>query len=418
MVDVCGHLKLRREVSNMGALDGLVVLDLSRLLAGPFCTQLLSDLGATVWKIESPWGDDTRRWGPPFVQGESAYYLSANRGKKSVVINLKDSRGQELIRELAARADIFIENFKAGDLVRYGLDYERLRNLNPRLIYSSITGYGQTGPRASEPGYDAAMQGMTGIMSVTGAPDGSPMKVGVAWIDMLTGLMSAIGILSALHEREQSNQGQHIDLSLFDVGLMSMVNLAQSYLASGVAPERMGTAHPQVAPYQVFETNDSNFMLAVGNDEQYRRMTEAIEHRELWEDERFQTNAGRVERREELAAKLAEIFKGKSKKELLETFERAGVPVSPINNLAEALHDPQAQARHSLWEVAHPALGNITLMANPLQHMSRTPAEAQSHPPLLGEHTSEVLTEVLNISPSELNALEESKVVVCGTKVG
>ncbi len=401
----------------MGALDGLVVLDLSRILAGPFCTQILSDLGATVWKIESPWGDDTRRWGPPFVQGESAYYLSANRGKKSVVINLKDARGQELIRELASRADIFIENFKAGDLVRYGLDYERLRDLNPRLVYSSITGFGQTGPRASEPGYDAAMQGMTGIMSVTGTPDGPPVKVGVAWIDMLTGLMSTIGILSALREREQSNQGQHIDLSLFDVGLMSMVNLAQSFLASGVAPEAMGTAHPQVAPYQVFETNDSNFMLAVGNDEQYRRMTEAIEHRELWEDERFQTNAGRVERRDELAAKLAEVFKGKSKKELLEAFEQAGVPVSPINNLAEAIQDPQAQARQSLWEVAHPTLGNIPLMANPLQHMSRTPAEAQGHPPLLGEHTSEVLMEVLNISPSEVWALEESKVVVCGTGI-
>lgn len=289
----------------MGALDGLVVLDLSRILAGPYATQMLADLGAEVWKVESPWGDDTRRWGPPFREGESAYFLSTNRGKKSLAINLKDPRGQRLVRRLAEQADVLVENFKVGDLARYGLDYPSLAEVNPRLVYASITGFGQTGPRAAEPGYDAALQGMTGIMSVTGEPDGPPTKVGVAWIDVLTGLTAAVGILAALRERDVSGRGQHLDLALFDVGVAAMVNQAQAYLMTGVAPTRMGNAHPQIVPYQAFAARDKWFILAVGNDAQYRRLTEALERPDLWEDARYQTNAGRVEHRSELVAELA-----------------------------------------------------------------------------------------------------------------
>ena len=240
---------IKRKWGNMTALKDIKVLDLSRILAGPFGTQILADLGAEVWKVESPWGDDTRSWGPPFVGDESAYYLSANRGKKSIIVNLREERGQKIIKDLTKKADIFVENFKVGNLARFGLDYSSLSEINPGLIYASVTGFGQTGPRAQEPGYDAALQGMTGIMSVTGEPDGGPTKVGAAWIDILTGLTSVIGILSALHEKNISGKGQHIDVSLFDVGIACMANIAQSFLATGVSPGRIGNAHPQVAPY-------------------------------------------------------------------------------------------------------------------------------------------------------------------------
>ncbi|MCH7626878.1 MAG: CoA transferase, partial [Chloroflexi bacterium] len=341
----------------MGALDGITVLDLSRVLAGPFCTQTLSDLGATVWKIESPWGDDTRRWGPPFTDGESAYFLSTNRGKKSVIANLRDERGRRIVQRLAEKADVLVENFKVGDLARYGLEYETLSATNPRLIYASITGYGQTGPRAPEPGYDAALQGLTGIMSVTGEADGPPMRVGVAWIDLLTGMTATVGILAALNERHTSGQGQYIDVSLFDVGLASMVNIAQAYLATGVSPMRMGTAHPQIVPYQSFEASDGPFFLAVGNDDQYRRLVEAIGHDELWQDARYRTNEGRVGHRDELIPELTVIFSGGTREKWLGIAESAGVPSSPINTGGEGLTDPHAIARAAVWTVPHPKLG-------------------------------------------------------------
>ena len=398
----------------MGALDGLIVLDLSRILAGPYATQMLADLGAEVWKVESPWGDDTRRWGPPFQEGESAYFLSTNRGKKSLAVNLKDPRGQRIVRRLAERADVLVENFKAGDLARYGLDYPSLAEVNPRLVYASITGFGQTGPRAAEPGYDAALQGMTGIMSVTGDPDGPPMKVGVAWIDVLTGLTAAVGILAALREREISGRGQHLDLALFDVGVAAMVNQAQAYLMTGLAPKRMGNAHPQIVPYQAFEASDKWFILAVGNDTQYRRLVEAIGRPDLWEDARFRTNAGRVEHRSELVAELARVFKTRSRAEWLELLRGAGVPVTPVNDVGEALADPQAEARGLLWEVAHPKLGSTPLLASPLQHMDRTPARPAGPPPLLGQHTREVLTGALGMDEDEVRALAEEGVLVLG----
>ena len=395
----------------MGPLDNIVVLDLSRILAGPFSTQILSDLGATVWKVESPWGDDTRKWGPPFIEGESAYYLSANRGKKSMIVNLRDERGQAIIKQMAQKADILVENFKVGDLARRGLDYDSVSKINPRLIYASVTGFGQTGPRAPEPGYDAALQGMTGVMSVTGETDGPPSKVGVAWIDILTGLTATIGILSALYDRENSGLGQHVDVSLFDVGIVSMANLAQSYLTDNVVPGRIGTAHPQVAPYQSFEATDGHFMIAVGNDDQFRRFCDVLGLTTLPDDARYKDNAARIANREELAGKIAEVFKTNTRDHWIEAIAGVGVTVTPVNTLGDVFKDPQAKARKSLWEVDHPTIGNLPLLASALQHLSRTPASPQGPPPLLGEHTNQVLSEDLGISEEEIAKLKEDGVI-------
>ena len=395
----------------MGPLDNIVVLDLSRILAGPFSTQILSDLGATVWKIESPWGDDTRKWGPPFIEGESAYYLSANRGKKSMIVNLRDERGQAIIKQMAQKADILVENFKVGDLARRGLDYDSVSKINPRLIYASVTGFGQTGPRAPEPGYDAALQGMTGVMSVTGETDGPPSKVGVAWIDILTGLTATIGILSALYDRENSGLGQHVDVSLFDVGIVSMANLAQSYLTDNVVPGRIGTAHPQVAPYQSFEATDGHFMIAVGNDDQFRRFCDVLDLTTLPDDARYKDNAARIANREELAGKIAEVFKTNTRDHWIEAIAGVGVTVTPVNTLGDVFKDPQAKARKSLWEVDHPTIGKLPLLASALQHLSRTPASPQGPPPLLGEHTNQVLSEYLGISEEEIEKLKEDGVI-------
>ena len=395
----------------MGALSDVTVLDMSRIMAGPFGTQILADLGATVWKIESPWGDDTRGWGPPFVGGESAYYLSANRGKKSLIVNLRDPRGQEIIRSLAQKADILVENFRVGNLKRYGLDYESISAINPGVVYASVTGFGQTGPRAAEPGYDAALQGMTGVMSVTGEADGRPTKVGVAWVDILTGLTTTIGILAALHERKLSGRGQHVDVSLFDVGIACMANLAQSYLATGEAPGRMGNAHPQVVPYQDFQASDGSFMIAANNDDQFRRLCDAVGLPGLADDERFETNAARVVNRETLAGLLNEKIGDNARDFWMDTLQEAGITVTSINSVADVLADPQAEARKSVWEVEHPALGNIQLMGSALQHLSRTPASPQGHPPLLGEHTEEVLSEALGMSDSDIGDLIDDQVV-------
>lgn len=396
------------------ALSGIKVLDLSRVLAGPFCTQMLSDLGAEVWKIESPRGDDTRHWGPPFKDGESAYFLSANRGKKSVVVNLKDPDGAALVRRLASQADVLVENFKRGDLARYGLDFATLNPRNPGLVYASITGFGQQGPRADQPGYDVVVEALTGIMSVTGEPDGPPNKVGVAWIDILTGLTACIGILAALHERRSSGVGQYIDLGLYDVGFMAMVNQAQRFLMTGQAPQRMGNAHPQIVPYQTFEASDGWFMLAVGNDGQYERLTQAIGHPELWQDERLRTNAGRVQARGEVVGRLADIFRGESRAYWVERLGPAGVPVAPVQDMGEAFADPHSQARQLLWHQQHTKLGDVELVANALQHMSRTPAAPGAAPPLLGEHTRSVLRDALDMDAAALAELCQRGVIACG----
>ena len=395
----------------MGALSDIKILDLSRILAGPFGTQILSDLGAEVWKVESPWGDDTRGWGPPFIGEESAYYLSANRGKKSIIVNLRDPKGQEIIRSLALKADVFVENFKVGNMKRFGLDYESLSEVNQGLIYASVTGFGQTGPRASEPGYDAALQGMTGVMSITGEPDGRPTKVGVAWIDILTGMTSIIGILAALHEKKLSGKGQYIDVSLFDVGIASLANIAQSYLATGTAPGRIGNAHPQVAPYQDFTASDGEFMTAANNDDQFRRLCEATKSPELSNDPRFSDNAKRVENRTELANILNSKLSSKPISHWMTVLQEAGLTVTPINTIEDVLKDPQAQARNSIWKVQHSSLGEIDLLGSALQHLSRTPATPQGHPPLLGEHTYEILEAVLGMSKEEIKKLSESEVI-------
>ena len=395
----------------MGALSDIKILDLSRILAGPFGTQILSDLGAEVWKVESPWGDDTRGWGPPFIGEESAYYLSANRGKKSIIVNLRDPKGQDIIRSLALKADVFVENFKVGNMKRFGLDYESLSKVNQGLIYASVTGFGQTGPRASEPGYDAALQGMTGVMSITGEPDGRPTKVGVAWIDILTGMTSTIGILAALHEKKLSGKGQHIDVSLFDVGIASLANIAQSYLATGIAPGRIGNAHPQVAPYQDFTASDGEFMTAANNDDQFRRLCEATDNPELSDDPRFSDNAKRVENRIELAKMLNSKLSSKPISHWMTVLQEAGLTVTPINTIEDVLKDPQAEARNSIWKVQHSSLGEIDLLGSALQHLSRTPAEPQGHPPLLGEHTYEILETVLGMSKDEIKGLSESEII-------
>lgn len=395
----------------MQALDGLKVLDLSRVLAGPLCTQMLADLGAEVWKIESPRGDDTRHWGPPFEAGESAYFLSVNRGKQSVVVDLKDPRGATLVRQLAAQADVLVENFKRGDLARYGLDYASLAADNPRLVYASITGFGQHGPRADEPGYDVVAEALTGIMSVTGEPDGPPSKVGVAWIDVMTGLTATIGILAALNARQASGRGQHIDLGLFDVGLMAMVNQAQSFLMTGTPPRRHGNAHPQIVPYQTFRASDGWLMLAVGNDAQFQRLVSAIGQPALGEDARFRTNAGRVAAREALVAKLAAVFIDQPRAVWIATLTAASVPAAPVHDLAEACADPQAAARDAVWTMPHPLLGALKQMANPLQHMSDTPARATAPPPTLGQHTEHVLASALALDPAALAALRQAGVI-------
>jgi len=409
----------------MGTLSDIKVLDLSRILAGPFCTQMLADLGATVWKIEPPKGDDTRSWGPPFIEpdeyadwkvgpeGESAYYLSCNRGKKSLAVNLKDPKGQKVVQALAERADVLVENYKTGDLARYGLDYATLSKRNPSLIYLSITGYGHSGPRSSEPGYDVAIQGLMGIMSVTGEPQGQPMRVPVAWVDLMTGMSGAVAVLAALNERQQSGKGQEIDLALFDVGLSAMVNLGQSYLVTQKLPERLGNAHPQIVPYGAFQAQDGWFMLTIGNDEQYRRTCEAIGHPELWQDPHFQANASRVKLRDELIPRLEAIFKTRPKHEWVEKLKAAGVPVNPVNNLAEAFADPQTQARGMIQSVEHPTLGQIPLIGSPLSHLSRTPVTAGGHPPLLGEHSRSVLSDELGLLEAELDALQADKVIFC-----
>ena len=396
-----------------GALEGLRVVDFSRVLAGPWATQILADLGADVIKVERPeQGDETRQWGPPFVGGESAYFLAANRGKRSLTLNLKAPEGQELARRLVQRADVLVENFKPGDLARYGLDWESVRELNPRLIYCSITGFGSHGPRAHEAGYDFAIQAMSGIMAVTGEPEGEPMKVGVAWVDILTGLYAAVGILAALQERQRSGRGQRIDLSLFDVAVAAMANVGQAWLVTGKSPARLGNAHPQIVPYQLFQAADGYVVVAVGNDQQFRRLCQALggEAAALADDPRFATNQERVRNRAALVQRLQALIATRPVTYWVQTLHAHGVPVAPVRHVGEALADPQASARRLLWQVIHPTAGPLRLLASPLQHMDGTPAVPRGAPPRLGEHTDTILAE-LGLEPDAIRRLREAGVV-------
>ncbi len=369
----------------MGALTGIRVLDLSRVLAGPWATQMLADLGADVVKVEAEWGDDTRKWGPPFIDGDAAYFHSCNRGKRSMILDLKSEEGLQCLHRLIDRADVVVENFRAGTLEKLGVNSDAFEG----KILCRISGYGQTGPRSSEPGYDIALQAMTGIMSVTGAAEGEPAKVGVAWIDVLTGMTAGNGILAALFHRERTGQGQTIDLSLFDVALMAMVNQAQNWIASGLDPTRMGHAHPNIVPYQAFRAKDDWFILACGNDTQFASVCLVTGAQSLQRPE-LSENAGRLSAREEIIQTLSDIIRHHPVAHWIAEFNRHGVPCTPILSISEAFGDAQAIAREALWDI-----GGHDSVANALRFMSKTPAQPSSPPPKLGEHTMEVIEDWL-----------------------
>ncbi|MFA5594698.1 MAG: CoA transferase [Trueperaceae bacterium] len=397
-------------------LEGLLVLDLSRVLAGPYCTQLLADLGARVIKVESPAGDDTRRWGPPYPAGESGYYLSVNRGKESVVVDLKTPRGSELVRALARKADVIVENFKVGDLQRYGLDYASVAATNPRAVYVSITGYGQTGPRAHEAGYDGAMQAFSGLMAMLGEPGRAPVKLSVAWIDVLTGVHAAVGALAALRRRERVGEGAHLDVSLFDVALASQVNQAQNTLITGRAPSKLGSAHPNIVPYQAFETADGAVVLAVGNDRQYASLCQVLGRPE-WAEGEYATNDGRVADRARLVPMLQERLLEITTSDLLAACNDAKVPATKVMGLNEALAEPQAVARGMVVSGQHPLIGELQMVASPLwkahgpngQPLELEPEAGNAPvPPLLGEDTAAVLARELGLSEAEVADLAAS----------
>lgn len=406
----------------MGALSHLRVLDLSRVLAGPWAGQILADLGAEVIKVERPGnGDDTRAWGPPFLKdaygestGEAAYYLSANRNKQSVTIDFTKPQGQQLVRELAAKSDILIENFKVGGLEAYGLDYASLKVLNPDLIYCSITGFGQTGPYAKRAGYDFMVQGLGGLMSLTGRPEGEegagPVKVGVALTDILTGLYSTVAILAALAHRQHDGGGQHIDMALLDVQVACLANQAMNYLTTGVAPQRLGNAHPNIVPYQDFPTADGDFILTVGNDSQFRKFAEVAGRPEWVDDPRFATNKLRVANRSELVPLIRQATVFKTTAQWVAQLEAVGVPCGPINDLAQVFADPQVQARGLAMQLPHALAGLVPQVASPIR-LSKTPVEYRNAPPLLGEHTQQVLEQVLGLKAATVEALRRSGVV-------
>ncbi len=389
----------------MGALSHLKILDLSRVLAGPWASQILADLGAEVIKIERPEaGDDTRSWGPPFMSdqageptAESAYFLSTNRGKKSVCVDIKSPEGQATLKALAANCDVLIENFKVGDTARYGLGYEDLAAANPALVYCSITGFGQTGPLRERPGYDFMIQAMAGLMSITGQPEGTegagPQKVGVAVSDIMTGLYATIGILAALAERDRSGLGQHVDMALFDVTVATLANQASNYLVGGINPTRFGNAHPNVVPYQSFVVKDGHLVVAVGNDSQYRRFVEVLGSPALADDPRFLTNGDRVRNRDALIPLLQGKMLERGKDEWLVLLEAATIPVGLINSIAEAFALPQVAAREMRVTVPHPQNPGLSLVGNPIK-LSRTPVEYRSAPPTLGQHTEQVLSDL------------------------
>ncbi|MEE4306448.1 CaiB/BaiF CoA-transferase family protein [Pseudomonas alliivorans] len=406
----------------MGALSHIRVLDLSRVLAGPWAGQILADLGADVIKVERPvCGDDTRSWGPPFLKDEAgqntteaAYYLSANRNKQSVTIDFTRPEGQQLVRELVAKSDIVIENFKVGGLAAYGLDFASLKAVNPKLIYCSITGFGQTGPYARRAGYDFMIQGLGGLMSLTGRPDGDegagPVKVGVALTDILTGLYSTTAILAALAHRDQSGTGQHIDMALLDVQVACLANQAMNYLTTGVAPKRLGNAHPNIVPYQDFPTADGDFILTVGNDSQFRKFAEVAGQSQWATDPRFLTNKLRVANRGELIPLIRQATVFKTTAQWVDELEAAGVPCGPVNDLAQVFADPQVLARGLAIELPHALGGRVAQVASPIR-LSETPVEYRRAPPLLGEHTFEVLQALLGMSEGEVAALKGAGVL-------
>jgi formyl-CoA transferase len=404
------------------ALGHLRVLDLTRVLAGPWCTQMLADFGADVIKVERPHlGDDTRHWGPPYLKDaegndthEAAYYLAANRNKRSVTLDIATPEGQRIVRELAAHSDVVLENYKVGQLKKYGLDYESLRAVRSDLIYCSITGFGQSGPYASRAGYDFIIQAMGGFMSITGErdglPGGGPQKAGVPIADLMCAMNATVAILAALAHRARTGQGQYIDMALLDVQVAMLANVGANYLASGRPPARWGNAHPTIVPYQTFEACDGWLVVAVGNDGQFRKFAEVCGRPELADDERFATNPARVCQRDVLVPMLMDIMRTRGKREWLAALEAAGVPCGPINDLAEVFDDAQVRARNMQVSVPHPSGSAAQLVRNPV-NMSRTPPRIERHPPMLGEHTDEVLRDVLGYDDGQIAALRSKGVV-------
>ncbi|WP_218146960.1 CaiB/BaiF CoA transferase family protein [Sphingobium sp. AP50] len=407
---------------NMSSLDGIRVLDLSRVLAGPWCGQILADLGAEVIKVERPGnGDDTRSWGPPWMKDdagnsttEAAYYLAANRGKMSVAIDISTSEGQDIVRELARKSDVLIENYKVGSLDRYGLDYRSLAAINPRLVYCSITGFGQDGPRAAEPGYDFIIQGLAGLMSITGErddrPGGGPQKVGVAVADLMTGLYATIAIQAALIARQTTGRGQHCDMALLDVQVATLANQTMNYLSSGKVPGRYGNAHANIVPYQVFRASDRDFIIACGNDQQFVALCRAIGLPDLSADPRFITNADRIAHREQLDGLLSEHLVGATADEWVARIHAARVPVGAINSIAQALEEPQVVARNMKVQVPHPQNAAFEMVASPLK-LSDTPVQYRAPPPMLGQHSHMVLRDLLGLDDDRIAALVASGTV-------
>ncbi|MBC3885151.1 CaiB/BaiF CoA transferase family protein [Undibacterium griseum] len=408
--------------SQKTALGHLRILDLTRVLAGPWCAQNLADLGAEVIKVERPGcGDDTRSWGPPYLRDtdgndttEAAYYLAANRNKRSVTVDIASPEGQQIIRELAMQSDIVLENYKVGQLKKYGLDYASLKQLKPDLIYCSITGFGQDGPYAHRAGYDFIVQGMGGFMSLTGErddlPGGGPQKAGVAIADLMTGMYATIAVLTALTHRDRTGEGQYIDMALLDVQVAMLANMNMNYLCNGKVPPRWGNAHANIVPYQTFATCDGHIIVAAGNDGQYRKFVQAGGQPELADDPRFNTNPQRVQNRDTLVPLLAEMVKKKSKQEWIALLEAAGVPCGPINRLNEVFEDPQVQARGMKINLPHPEATSVNLVASPMK-LSATPVSYRDAPPLLGQHTDEVLHQLLAYDDAKLDELRSKKII-------
>ncbi len=399
--------------SPIGPLTGLRVLDLTRVLAGPTCTQMLGDLGAEVIKIERPEaGDDTRGFAPPFVPNtkESAYFVGVNRNKKSVTLDIAKPEGQAIIHKLLEHCDILVENFKVGALAKYGLGYEQLAKTHPRLIYCSITGFGQTGPYAPRPGYDALIQAMGGVMSLTGEPNGSPQKVGVPVADLFAGLYGCIGILAAVNHRNSTGQGQQIDIGMLDTHVAWLANQGMNYLATGENPARLGNQHPNIAPYQEFPTKDGYLILAVGNDPTFERFCKAFGQEALLADPRFATNPIRVQNRQLVTDTLTPVMKSKTTAEWIDALEALKIGCGPINTLEQVFADPHVQAREMVVEMTHGSGETVKVIANPVK-LSATPPSYRSAPPVLGEHTEDVLASVLKMSASDIAALREKGIL-------
>ena len=402
-----------------GPLDGIRILDLSRVLAGPYCTQMLADLGAEVIKVERPGvGDETRTWGPPYVKDEagadtteSAYYLCANRNKRSITVDFSQPRGVALVKRLLEGCDALVENFKVGGLAKFGLGYEQLREAFPALVYASITGFGQTGPYAHRPGYDMMAQGMGGLISITGEPDRPPSKVPVAINDVMTGMYTAVALLSALRHRDLTGEGQHVDVGLLDVQVSWLANVASNYLIGGEIPRRLGTAHPNSVPYQVFPASDGFIIIAANNDRQFRRFCEAAGTPELPDDPDFASNTLRVRNRDRLIPRIEAVTRTRTTAAWMEALEAAGVPCGPVNTIDQVFADPQVEARGMQIRMPHPLAGeDVRLVGSPM-HFSRTPVSYRHAPPTLGQHTDEVLARMLGMSEGERGALRGGGVI-------